>query len=241
MEREEGDVVVQEREVAPPSPPRADRSSRPSAPSAQPAGGEPAATTDLEDSKAALQAEYEAKAANWADTRQSLISGYNQIEDLIDEYFPGYSTAANQAVEARREAQRQAGVVIAPNAPYINKKHGGGGAGRGARCSQRAASGRAGASGGRRRGGQGRAAGGVGASRGAESGGDVGAEGSSDGGGNGEVEQPDGVGDDAVEQPDGVGAGLGGDDEVEQPDGVGAGIGGNGDKEQSGGVGAEKK
>ena len=32
------------------------------------------------------------------------------------EYFPGYSTAANQVVEAHREAQRQAGAKIAPNA-----------------------------------------------------------------------------------------------------------------------------
>ena len=30
--------------------------------------------------------------------------------------FPGYSTAANQVVEAHREAQRQAGAEIAPNA-----------------------------------------------------------------------------------------------------------------------------
>ena len=32
------------------------------------------------------------------------------------EYFPGYSTAANQTIEARREAQRQAGTKILPNA-----------------------------------------------------------------------------------------------------------------------------
>ena len=32
------------------------------------------------------------------------------------EYFPGYSTAANQIIEARRQARRQAGVEIAPNA-----------------------------------------------------------------------------------------------------------------------------
>ena len=32
------------------------------------------------------------------------------------EYFPGYSTAANQIIEARREAWRQAGTEIAPNA-----------------------------------------------------------------------------------------------------------------------------
>ena len=32
------------------------------------------------------------------------------------EYFPGYSIATNQVVEAHREAQRQAGAEIAPNA-----------------------------------------------------------------------------------------------------------------------------
>ena len=32
------------------------------------------------------------------------------------EYFPGYSTAANQIIEARRQARRQAGAEFAPNA-----------------------------------------------------------------------------------------------------------------------------
>ena len=32
------------------------------------------------------------------------------------EYFPGYSVAANQVIEARRDAQRQAGAEIAPDA-----------------------------------------------------------------------------------------------------------------------------
>ena len=32
------------------------------------------------------------------------------------EYFPGYSVAANQVVKAHREAQRQAGAEIAPDA-----------------------------------------------------------------------------------------------------------------------------
>ena len=45
-----------------------------------------------------------------------MINGYGQIEDLVDKYFPGYSTVANQVVEAHREAQRQAGAEIAPNA-----------------------------------------------------------------------------------------------------------------------------
>ena len=35
---------------------------------------------------------------------------------LRAEYFPGYSTATNQVVEAHHEVQRQAGAEIAPNA-----------------------------------------------------------------------------------------------------------------------------
>ncbi|XP_073359045.1 uncharacterized protein [Aegilops tauschii subsp. strangulata] len=75
-----------------------------------------AALKAVQDSEAALQAEYETEAAGWAEARQTLINGYGQIEDLVDEYFPGYSTAANQIIEARREARRQAGTEIAPNA-----------------------------------------------------------------------------------------------------------------------------
>ena len=105
-----------------------------------------AALKAVQDSEAALQAEYDTEAASWAEARQSLISGYGQIEDLVDgrppsslflacrlpfgpfsdfvffssflscaEYFPGYSTVANQVVEAHREARRQAGAEIAPN------------------------------------------------------------------------------------------------------------------------------
>ena len=47
MEREEDDVVVREREATPPSPTRADRGGRLDAPPVRPAGGEPAAKTDL--------------------------------------------------------------------------------------------------------------------------------------------------------------------------------------------------
>ena len=43
-----------------------------------------AALKAAQDSEAALQAEYETEAASWAEARQSLISGYGQIEDLVD-------------------------------------------------------------------------------------------------------------------------------------------------------------
>ena len=47
MEREEGDVVVLDREAAPPSPTRANQGSWPSTPPVQPAGGEPATRANL--------------------------------------------------------------------------------------------------------------------------------------------------------------------------------------------------
>ena len=47
-----------------------------------------AALKAAEDSKAALQAEYETEAASWAEARQSLINGYGQIEDLVDDRPP---------------------------------------------------------------------------------------------------------------------------------------------------------
>ena len=43
-----------------------------------------AALKAAQDSEAALQAEYETEAAIWAEARQSLINGYDQIEDLVD-------------------------------------------------------------------------------------------------------------------------------------------------------------
>ena len=38
----------------------------------------------MQDREAALQAEYETEAAGWAEARQTLISGYGQIKDLVD-------------------------------------------------------------------------------------------------------------------------------------------------------------
>ena len=46
--------------------------------------GHKAALKAVQDREAALQAEYETEAAGWADARQTLISGYGQIEDLVD-------------------------------------------------------------------------------------------------------------------------------------------------------------
>ena len=43
-----------------------------------------AALKAVQDHEAALQAEYETEAAGWAKARQTLITGYGQIEDLVD-------------------------------------------------------------------------------------------------------------------------------------------------------------
>ena len=43
-----------------------------------------AALKAVQDSEAALQAKYETEAAGWAEARQTLITGYGQIEDLVD-------------------------------------------------------------------------------------------------------------------------------------------------------------
>ena len=46
--------------------------------------GHKAALKAVQDREAALQAEYETEAAGWAEARQTLITGYGQIEDLVD-------------------------------------------------------------------------------------------------------------------------------------------------------------
>ena len=46
--------------------------------------GHKAALKAVQDREAALQAEYETEPAGWAEARQTLISGYGQIEDLVD-------------------------------------------------------------------------------------------------------------------------------------------------------------
>ena len=46
--------------------------------------GHKAALKVVQDRDAAFQAEYETEAAGWAEARQTLVSGYGQIEDLVD-------------------------------------------------------------------------------------------------------------------------------------------------------------
>ena len=53
-----------------------------------------AALKAVQDSEAALQAEYETEAASWPEARQSLINGYGQIEDFVDGRPPSSSSLA---------------------------------------------------------------------------------------------------------------------------------------------------
>ena len=46
--------------------------------------GHKAAPKAAKDREATLQAEFETEAAGWAEARQTLVSGYGQIEDLVD-------------------------------------------------------------------------------------------------------------------------------------------------------------
>ena len=50
-----------------------------------------AALKTMQDSEAALKAEYETEAANWAEARQALSQGYSRVEDLIDGRPPSSS------------------------------------------------------------------------------------------------------------------------------------------------------
>nr|XP_020152684.1 tol-Pal system protein TolA-like [Aegilops tauschii subsp. strangulata] len=76
-----------------------------------------AALQKAKDSEASLLAKFETERSALAETEKALNDGYGQIEDMLDEYFPGHAIAASQAVKARRNERRQAGAEIAPNAP----------------------------------------------------------------------------------------------------------------------------
>ena len=50
-----------------------------------------AALKAAQDSEAALKADYETKAASWAEARQALSEGYGRVEDLVDGRPPSSS------------------------------------------------------------------------------------------------------------------------------------------------------
>lgn len=67
--------------------------------------------------EAALMAEFERERSAWTDKEAMLTSGYHEIEDIVDDFFPGHSQAVPLAIEAAREARRAKGEEIAANAP----------------------------------------------------------------------------------------------------------------------------
>ena len=50
-----------------------------------------AALKAVQDSEAALKAEYETEAMSWAEARQALSEGYGRVEDLVDGRPPSSS------------------------------------------------------------------------------------------------------------------------------------------------------
>nr|XP_020157211.1 uncharacterized protein LOC109742531 [Aegilops tauschii subsp. strangulata] len=76
-----------------------------------------AALKQAADNEARLLGEFETKRTSWADTKAVLTAGYGRIEDIVDDFFPGNSVVANQAIEARREERRAEGAEIAADAP----------------------------------------------------------------------------------------------------------------------------
>ena len=115
MEREEGDVVVREREAAPPSPTGADQGSRPSALPVQPAGGEPAVRADLVVRSPLRQ---RAGKATLAPDPQKARGSSTSAQDLETDsassgWMPGGGTAVLNvaAQEVRNRLQSQATVL----------------------------------------------------------------------------------------------------------------------------------
>nr|XP_040258112.1 fibrous sheath CABYR-binding protein-like [Aegilops tauschii subsp. strangulata] len=75
------------------------------------------AQKEAEDREAGLLAEFATERSAWTDKEAMLTSGFHEIKDIVDDFFPGHSVAANQAIEADREQQRAEGAQIAANAP----------------------------------------------------------------------------------------------------------------------------
>ena len=123
MEREEDDVVVQEREAAPPSPTGAAQGSRPNAPPAQSAGGEPAVRTDLVVRSPSRQ---RAGKATSAPDPQKAAGSSSLAQDVetasaSSGWTPGGGTAVVNvaAQEVRNRLQSQAAVLRQYNDEFL--------------------------------------------------------------------------------------------------------------------------
>nr|XP_020159864.1 uncharacterized protein LOC109745140 [Aegilops tauschii subsp. strangulata] len=75
------------------------------------------AQKEAEDKEASLLAELATERSAWTDKEAMLTSDFHEIEDIVDDFFPGHSDAANQAIEADREGRRAEGAQIAAGAP----------------------------------------------------------------------------------------------------------------------------
>nr|XP_020160617.1 uncharacterized protein LOC109745887 [Aegilops tauschii subsp. strangulata] len=58
-----------------------------------------------------LLAEFKTERSAWADKEALLTAGFGRIEDMVDDFFPGHSSAANQAIEAYHEERRAEGAA----------------------------------------------------------------------------------------------------------------------------------
>nr|XP_020182520.1 uncharacterized protein LOC109768189 [Aegilops tauschii subsp. strangulata] len=75
------------------------------------------AQQEAEAKESNLLAEFETERSAGTDKEALLTAGFGEIEDMVDDFFPGHSGAANQAIEADREGRRTEGAVIAADAP----------------------------------------------------------------------------------------------------------------------------
>nr|XP_020173690.1 uncharacterized protein LOC109759280 [Aegilops tauschii subsp. strangulata] len=60
----------------------------------------------LKEAEDSLTAEFETQRSNWAEREAILTTGYGEIEEMINDFFPGHVVAASRAIEARRDEQR---------------------------------------------------------------------------------------------------------------------------------------
>nr|XP_020172928.1 uncharacterized abhydrolase domain-containing protein DDB_G0269086-like [Aegilops tauschii subsp. strangulata] len=76
-----------------------------------------AALQAAKDNETGLLAEFETKRSNWGEEKKALTDGYSNIEDMIDEFFPGYAAAAGRAIETRRDERRRKASKSRPSRP----------------------------------------------------------------------------------------------------------------------------
>nr|XP_045089707.1 uncharacterized protein LOC120974570 [Aegilops tauschii subsp. strangulata] len=78
------------------------------------------AQKEAEEKEAALLAEFQTKRSTWTDKEALLTAGFGEIEDMVDDFFPGHSGAANQAIEADREGRKVSRLLPTPPAPLAS-------------------------------------------------------------------------------------------------------------------------